>query len=153
MKIQFHLSWAPETASSNRKAFKFGAAHSLFCEYLKRISQFFPCNVSGKFSAAKGRQAATKVWVCDRGSGSRMLSSEELAHHLQQVMDSGTKQLHIVIGGPDGFAGKEIAQYCPDLRWSFGPLTLPHELAAVVASEQIYRALTILKHLPYHAGH
>ena len=32
-------------------------------------------------------------------------------------------------------------------------MTLPHELAAVVATEQIYRALTILHHKPYHSGH
>jgi 23S rRNA (pseudouridine1915-N3)-methyltransferase len=32
-------------------------------------------------------------------------------------------------------------------------MTLPHELAAVVASEQIYRAFTIMQGLPYHLGH
>ena len=41
----------------------------------------------------------------------------------------------------------------PDLLWSLGPMTLPHELAAIIAAEQIYRAFTILHHLPYHAGH
>jgi len=58
-----------------------------------------------------------------------------------------------VIGGPDGFSSKEIQEWQPELRWSFGPLTLPHALAAVVASEQIYRVLTILRHLPYHVRH
>jgi 23S rRNA (pseudouridine1915-N3)-methyltransferase len=32
-------------------------------------------------------------------------------------------------------------------------MTLPHELAAVVAAEQIYRAFTILHRQPYHSGH
>jgi len=36
---------------------------------------------------------------------------------------------------------------------AFGRITLPHELAAVVAAEQIYRALTILAGHPYHTGH
>ena len=68
-------------------------------------------------------------------------------------MNSGTKELQIVIGSAEGFSEKELAEWNPDLKWSFGPLTLPHELAAVVAAEQIYRALTILKRLPYHAAH
>jgi len=68
-------------------------------------------------------------------------------------MNSGIQELQIVIGGPDGFPPKELEEMKPRLRWSFGPMTLPHELAAVVAVEQLYRAMTILHHQPYHSGH
>jgi len=44
-------------------------------------------------------------------------------------------------------------QIQPHLIWSFGAMTLPHELASVVAAEQIYRAISILKNHPYHSGH
>ena len=65
----------------------------------------------------------------------------------------GIKELFIAIGPPDGWNEADIALMKPDIFWSFGPMTLPHELACVVASEQAYRAFTILKKLPYHCGH
>jgi 23S rRNA (pseudouridine1915-N3)-methyltransferase len=53
-----------------------------------------------------------------------------------------------VIGGPLGLdpAFREEA----DAVLSLSPMTLPHELARVVLAEQIYRAITILRGVPYH---
>ncbi|MBI3317105.1 MAG: 23S rRNA (pseudouridine(1915)-N(3))-methyltransferase RlmH [Candidatus Omnitrophica bacterium] len=82
-----------------------------------------------------------------------MLSSEQIAQELKKVEQSGARALRIIIGGADGFEEKEIEEFKANLLWSFGPLTLPHELAAVVAAEQIYRASTILRAHPYHLGH
>lgn len=57
-------------------------------------------------------------------------------------------QAAFVIGGPLGLdpAFRKTAEAC----WSLSPMTLPHELARVVVAEQIYRAITILRGLPYH---
>ena len=50
-----------------------------------------------------------------------------------------------VVGGPYGTALRHA-----DHRLSFGPPTLPHQLARVVLLEQLFRAHKILKGEPYH---
>lgn len=75
-------------------------------------------------------------------------SSEALASLIERYTVEGVSHLVFVIGGSDGLtnAVKERAS----LRMSFGPITLPHNLARVVLLEQIYRAFKIIKREPYH---
>ncbi len=75
-------------------------------------------------------------------------SSEGLAQLIETHTVEGVSHLVFVIGGSDGLtnAVKERAS----LRMSFGPITLPHNLARVVLLEQIYRAFKIIKREPYH---
>ncbi|HCM41942.1 MAG TPA: hypothetical protein DIS66_01320, partial [Candidatus Omnitrophica bacterium] len=93
------------------------------------------------------------IWICEREKKSRMLASEDLAQCFQKVCDSGVKTLTIWVGGPNGLSSSQMNQIQSHLLWSFGPMTLPHELASVVAAEQVYRAISILKNHPYHFGH
>ena len=53
-----------------------------------------------------------------------------------------------VVGGPLGL--DPDFQKTADAVMSLSPMTLPHELARVVLAEQIYRAVTILRGVPYH---
>ena len=57
-----------------------------------------------------------------------------------------SSDIHLVVGPPGGFG--EYSEGMSSL--SLGLITLPHELAAVVLLEQLYRASTIIKGLPYH---
>ena len=57
----------------------------------------------------------------------------------------GGRDVCFVIGGADGI---ELDR--GDERLSFGPMTLPHQLARVVLVEQLYRAHKILAGEPYH---
>ena len=147
MRIRFSLGWLKSGQSVSR-AFKTSAAYVLFEDYMSRICRFVPCEV-GAFPS-KGKAV---TWVCEREQKSRQLSSVDLARELEKVMVSGAQELQIVIGGSNGFTAQELEAMQPAIRWSFGPLTIPHELAAVIASEQVYRALTIIKNHPYHCGH
>lgn len=147
MRLRFSLAWLRST-QTNAKVFKMAAAQALFAEYVKRISHFLPC-ATGAFSFKR----SASIWVCEREKAGKTFSSENLARELQKCMNSGVQELQIVIGGPDGFASQELNAMHPALRWSFGPMTLPHELAAIVAAEQIYRALSIINKKPYHSGH
>lgn len=147
MRIRFSLAWL-KPAQAPVKAFKSSNAFSLVREYTERIGHYLPCEVGAYPSKTK-----SCIWVCERGRKSKAIASENLADELQKCMNSGTQVLEIVIGGSDGFADQALDEMQPSLRWSFGPMTLPHELATMVAAEQIYRALTILHRQPYHSGH
>lgn len=63
---------------------------------------------------------------------------------LEQRRQSG-RDLCFVLGGADGL---DLAR--ADERVSFGPITLPHQLARVIVLEQLYRAHRILRGEPYH---
>jgi 23S rRNA (pseudouridine1915-N3)-methyltransferase len=150
MEIEFCLDWF-EAHRPLSKAFKQISAYQLFSEYTKRISKWIPCQITG--TSSEKRDKAAQLWFCDRGTGALILSSEELAKRFEQLLNSGVRKLQILIGGPNGFSDARIKELKPDLKWSFGSMTLAHELAAIVASEQIYRALTIIHQMPYHLGH
>lgn len=77
------------------------------------------------------------------------LSSESLAAAWREQEARGTATAEWLIGGPDGWPGSIKT----DLRLAFGRVTMPHQLAAAVASEQLYRVQTLLAGHPYHAGH
>jgi 23S rRNA (pseudouridine1915-N3)-methyltransferase len=86
-------------------------------------------------------------WVVALDESGTEMSTRELAAWLEGRMREG-QDLAFLIGGPDGFAAEVLAR--SDLSLSLSRLTLPHALARVVLAEQLYRAMSILGHHPYH---
>jgi len=78
----------------------------------------------------------------------RPWSSPVIAEKLKTWMESGLTGVAFALGSAEGLDPAFVA--AADDRWSFGPLTLPHDLARVVLWEQLYRAGTILRGEPYH---
>lgn len=87
------------------------------------------------------------AFVCALDRRGKPLSSRDLARFLDQRRRSG-RDLCFVLGGPLGLA--ETVGERADTSFSFGPVTLPHQLARVVLLEQLFRAHKILAGEPYH---
>jgi len=77
----------------------------------------------------------------------RELTTRELARWLGDRMQQG-EDLAFLIGGPDGLAPGVLGR--SDYKLALSRLTLPHALARVVLTEQLYRAHCILANHPYH---
>lgn len=75
-------------------------------------------------------------------------SSEDLSARLDELLVRGKSDISFVIGGSDGVSEEVRAR--ADETLSFGPITLPHNLARVVLLEQLYRAQKISRGEPYH---
>lgn len=78
----------------------------------------------------------------------KTLNSIEFSSLLQKKMNSGLKQLVLLIGGPYGFS-PEIYQRAQG-KISLSKLTFSHQMVRLFLVEQLYRAHTILRNEPYH---
>ena len=77
----------------------------------------------------------------------REFRSVEYAVWLQKKMGSG-RDLTLVIGGPYGFSEAVYAR--ANGKVSFSRMTFSHQMIRLMAVEQIYRGMTILRGEPYH---
>ena len=77
----------------------------------------------------------------------REFRSIEYADWLQKKMGSG-RDLTLVIGGAYGFSPAVYQR--ANGKLSFSQMTFSHQMIRLMAIEQIYRAMTILRGEPYH---
>ena len=80
--------------------------------------------------------------------GGKEFTSVEFANWIQQRMNTVSRRLVFVIGGPYGFSHEvyDLAQG----KISLSRMTFSHQMVRVIFAEQFYRALSILNNLPYH---
>jgi len=77
----------------------------------------------------------------------RQFRSIEYADFLQKKMAAG-KDLTLVIGGAYGFSDDVYSR--ANGKISLSSMTFSHQMVRLLAIEQLYRAMTILRHEPYH---
>jgi len=94
-----------------------------------------------------GRLKAGEPVICLDEYGSQF-DSPKLADRLDRYFKGGQSTICFIIGSPLGLAD-EIKQRA-DLVLSLSRLTFPHEMAKLLLSEQLYRAMSILKGGKYH---
>ena len=85
--------------------------------------------------------------ICLDERGKNM-SSPAFAAFLNEISENASRTPCFVLGGPFGLA--EAVRSQARFVMSLGPMTLPHELARVLLLEQVYRAETMARKLPYH---
>ncbi len=78
----------------------------------------------------------------------KQYSSTEFSKFLQKKMNTGLKQIVLVIGGPYGFSDAIYKKAHGKI--SLSKMTFSHQMIRLFIVEQIYRAFTILKNEPYH---
>lgn len=132
--------------------------------YTKKINPFMPFEVISLKSAKTERDDAQSkkvqeskdilkkmtnddyvVLFDEKGKG---LNSLQFSKQIEAAQMSGKKRLVFIVGGAYGVSDeiKSRAQ----IKVSLSNLVMNHLVAETVALEQIYRAFTIIKRIPYH---
>jgi 23S rRNA (pseudouridine1915-N3)-methyltransferase len=152
--MRLHFVWIGKTRDRHCAA--------LIDDYLERIKRFAPYEVSELKEQAGGDEKRVVAVESEKliaaierddlvvllDENGREFSSPQLADFIGKQRQAGTKRLAFVIGG---FAGaSEEVKNRAGVQLALSRLTLTHELARVVLTEQIYRAFTLLAGLPYH---
>jgi 23S rRNA (pseudouridine1915-N3)-methyltransferase len=155
--MKLHLIWPRSTADAELA----GVAE----RYFNRIKHFFPIEVT-EVAPQRGRQGENDVAIM-RADSARLLAAIPQKGHVVALDERGRPidslkfarwlerltidQPHgviFVMGGDVGL-DQSVRQRADDVL-SLSAMTLPHQLARVVLLEQIYRACTLMRNIPYH---
>ena len=155
--MKFRVVWVRSSADV-----EFGAAID---RYLNRVKHFFPIELV-EIAPERGRQSESDVAIM-RAESARLMAAIPAQTHLVVLDERGrqmdslkfakwlermtTEQPHgvtFVLGGDVGLA--DTIKQRADTLLSLSAMTLPHQIARVVLLEQIYRACTLMRNIPYH---
>jgi 23S rRNA (pseudouridine1915-N3)-methyltransferase len=122
-------------------------------DYLNRISKFIPVEDVVLKPASDDRivirmlkesqKSQVSIALDERG---KEYNSYDFAHLFNSWMNDGVSEVAFFIGGAEGLPG-EIKKKAKLIALS--KMTLPHRLARLILTEQIYRALCIIRKVPY----
>ena len=157
--MKFRFIWPSSTADAELA--------SVLDRYLGRIKHFYPIEVV-EVAPERGRQSESDAAIIRRRSESARLiaaipprgftvvldergqpmDSLKFAKWLERLTIDQPHGVNFVMGGDAGLddAVKQRAQKLLTLS----AMTLPHQLARVLLLEQIYRACTLMRNIPYH---
>lgn len=134
-------------------------------EYTRRLKHYIPYTIrtipdiknTSKMDQAKQKEEEGKkileavsnsdyvVLLDERG---KQYSSLEFSAFIEKQMVAGRRKVIFVVGGPYGFS-KAVYDRADSLL-SLSKMTFNHEMVRLFFTEQIYRAMTIMRGEPYH---
>ena len=76
------------------------------------------------------------------------LRSVDFSKYMEQRMQTVSKRMVFIIGGPYGFSPEVYAK--ANEKLSLSKMTFSHQMVRLIFVEQLYRAMTIMKGEPYH---
>ena len=145
-----------------------GALESVIREFEVRAAHYWKLDLE-EVNSGSGRGSSQDVKAVQASEGQRLLarvpkgsetwalaregsevSSVALAEALAGKALEGVRGITFLVGGTFGLSPEVLER--ADRRMSLSPMTLRHELARLVLTEQLYRAGTILRNEPYHKG-
>ncbi len=156
--MKFRLLWVGSNADA-----EFAEAIS---RYFNRIKHFLPIEITEISPSRRGRQSESDGSIM-RADSARLLAaipdrgyvvvldergaamdSLKFAKWLERLTIEQPHGVTFVMGGDVGLA--EEVRHRADKLLSLSAMTLPHQIARVVLLEQIYRACTLMRNIPYH---
>ena len=134
-------------------------------EYTRRLKHYIPYTIrtipdiknTSKMDQAKQKEEEGKkileavsnsdyvVLLDERG---KQYGSLEFSAFIEKQMVAGRRKVIFVVGGPYGFS-KAVYDRA-DTLLSLSKMTFNHEMVRLFFTEQIYRAMTIMRGEPYH---
>jgi 23S rRNA (pseudouridine1915-N3)-methyltransferase len=114
-------------------------------KHTKSLSEAVQKEKEGELILKKLLPSDDLLLLDERG---KSYSSLEFSDFLQKKMNSGLRQLVLVIGGPYGFSEEVYTR--ANGKISLSKMTFSHQMIRPFLIEQVYRAMTILRNEPYH---
>ena len=78
----------------------------------------------------------------------KQFTSREFSRYIEKKMATVQRRLVFVVGGPYGFSPEVYSRASEKI--SLSSMTFSHEMIRLIFTEQLYRAMTILRGEPYH---
>jgi 23S rRNA (pseudouridine1915-N3)-methyltransferase len=129
--------------------------------YLKKVRNYYPAEIAfvdtkerdeTRMREDMSKKMFTKLKPCDTvilfDERGKELSSTQYAKLLERFIQGGRKHVGVIVGGAYGV--NDLLRERASATLAFSSMIFPHQLARLMALEQTYRALDILRGGKYH---
>lgn len=120
-------------------------------EYVKRLKGF--CSLDFVWLRSEdqllGALLKERNVIC-LDLGGREYGSVGFADAFVEWIEKGGSEVVFAIGGADGFSEEIYTRYPKEKFLSLSKMTFTHQMTRLILVEQIYRAFTLMKGIPYH---